>query len=77
MREAVGELVIPGALEPSQEEADQVLADALRHGHEGVVVKSLDSAVGRPDVVSGTTILGDGKVVCILDAVRILEQRVA
>jgi DNA ligase-1 len=43
LRGAVGELVIPGALAPSREEADQVLADALRHGHEGVVVKSLDS----------------------------------
>jgi DNA ligase-1 len=43
LHKAVGDLVIPGALEPSQEEADQVLADALRHGHEGVVVKSLDS----------------------------------
>jgi DNA ligase-1 len=43
LHKAVGDLVIPGALEPTQEEADQVLADALRHGHEGVVVKSLDS----------------------------------
>ena len=53
-----------------------ILVDRLI-GHQDVVVKSLDSTVGRPDVVSGTTILGDGKVVCILDAVRILEQRVA
>ena len=43
LHKAVGDLVIPGAMEPSQEAADQVLADALRHGHEGVVVKSLDS----------------------------------
>jgi DNA ligase 1 len=43
LHKAVGDLVIPGALEPTQEEADQVLADALRHGHEGVVVKALDS----------------------------------
>jgi DNA ligase-1 len=43
LHRAVGELVIPGVLEPSQDEADQVLADALRHGHEGVVVKALDS----------------------------------
>jgi DNA ligase 1 len=42
--EAVGEaLVIPGAVEPSEEEAEQVLADALDAGHEGVVVKSLAS----------------------------------
>ncbi|HYQ62990.1 ATP-dependent DNA ligase [Actinophytocola sp.] len=43
LHRAVGDLVIPGALEPSQEDADRILADALRHGHEGVVVKSLDS----------------------------------
>jgi DNA ligase-1 len=43
LHKAVGDLVIPGVLEPTQEEADQVLADALRHGHEGVVVKTLDS----------------------------------
>jgi chemotaxis protein histidine kinase CheA len=40
------------------------------------VVKGLDPTVGRPEVVSGTTILGDGRVACILDAVRILDQRV-
>lgn len=43
LHKAVGDLVIPGALEPSREAADAVLADALRAGHEGVVVKSLDS----------------------------------
>jgi two-component system chemotaxis sensor kinase CheA len=42
-------------------------------GHQDVVVKGLDPALGRPDVVSGTTILGDGRVACILDSVRILE----
>jgi len=42
-------------------------------GHQDVVVKGLDVALGRPDVVSGTTILGDGRVSCIVDAVRILE----
>jgi two-component system chemotaxis sensor kinase CheA len=42
-------------------------------GHQDVVVKGLDPELGRPDVVSGTTILGDGRVACILDAVRILE----
>jgi len=45
-------------------------------GHQDVVVKGLDPSLGRPDVVSGTTILGDGRVACILDPVRILEQRV-
>jgi DNA ligase 1 len=44
LHKAVGqELVIPGALEPTPEQAGQVLADALDRGHEGVVVKSLDS----------------------------------
>jgi two-component system, chemotaxis family, sensor kinase CheA len=46
-------------------------------GHQDVVVKGLDPALGHPDVVSGTTILGDGRVACILDAVRILDQRAA
>jgi DNA ligase-1 len=43
LRRAVGELVIPGELEPSAERADAVLAGALAAGHEGIVVKSLDS----------------------------------
>jgi two-component system chemotaxis sensor kinase CheA len=42
-------------------------------GHQDIVVKGLDPALGRPAVVSGTTILGDGQVACILDVVRILE----
>jgi chemotaxis protein histidine kinase CheA len=41
------------------------------------VVKSLDPTLGRPEVISGTTILGDGKVACILDAGRILDQRMS
>jgi two-component system, chemotaxis family, sensor kinase CheA len=53
-----------------------ILVDRLI-GHQDIVVKSLDTTVGRPDVVSGTTILGDGRVACILDAVRILDQRVS
>jgi two-component system chemotaxis sensor kinase CheA len=52
-----------------------ILVDRLI-GHQDVVVKSLDPTVGRPEVVSGTTILSDGRVACILDAVRILDQRV-
>jgi two-component system chemotaxis sensor kinase CheA len=51
-----------------------VLVDRLV-GHQDVVVKGLDPSLGHPDVVSGTTILGDGRVACILDAVRILDQR--
>ena len=53
-----------------------ILVDRLI-GHQDIVVKSLDATVGRPDVVSGTTILGDGRVACILDAVRILDQRMS
>ena len=44
LHKAVGDaLVIPGALEPTREEAEAVLARALDQGHEGVVVKELDS----------------------------------
>lgn len=53
-----------------------ILVDRLI-GHQDIVVKSLDPTLGRPEVISGTTILSDGKVACILDAVRILEQRLS
>jgi two-component system chemotaxis sensor kinase CheA len=53
-----------------------ILVDRLV-GHQDIVVKSLDPTLGRPGVVSGTTILGDGRVACILDAVRILDQRIS
>ena len=53
-----------------------ILVDRLI-GHQDIVVKSLDPTLGRPEVVSGTTILGDGKVACILDAGRILDQRMS
>jgi DNA ligase 1 len=43
LRRAVGQLVIPGLLDPTPEQADTLLAAALDAGHEGVVVKSLDS----------------------------------
>jgi DNA ligase-1 len=43
LHKAVGDLVIPGAMEPTTEQAEQVLADALAKGHEGVVLKALDS----------------------------------
>ncbi len=46
-------------------------------GYQDVVVKGLDPALGHPEVVSGAAILGDGRVACILDPVRILEQRSA
>jgi len=44
-------------------------------GHQDVVVKGLDPTLGRPDVVSGATILGDGRVACILDAAGIVALR--
>ncbi|TCO58517.1 ATP-dependent DNA ligase [Actinocrispum wychmicini] len=46
---AVGEHVIPGAVAPSADEAERILADSLEAGHEGVMVKALDSvyAAGR------------------------------
>jgi two-component system chemotaxis sensor kinase CheA len=53
-----------------------VLVDRLV-GHQDVVVKGLDPSLGRPDVVSGATILGDGRVACILDAAGIVAQREA
>ena len=53
-----------------------ILVDRLI-GYQDVVVKGLDPALGRPDVVSGATILGDGRVACILDPVRILDHRSA
>lgn len=53
-----------------------LLVDRLL-GHQDVVVKTLDLAVGRPEVVSGATILGDGRVACILDAAGILSRREA
>ena len=51
-----------------------VLVDRLV-GHQDVVVKGLDPSLGRPEVVSGTTILGDGRIACILDPMRILDLR--
>ena len=59
-----------------------VLRSAARHrgllvdrllGHEEVVVKALDPVLGRPPGVSAATILGDGKVACILDTVRLAD----
>ncbi len=53
-----------------------ILVDRLL-GHQDVVVKTLDLAVGRPELVSGATILGDGRVACILDAAGIVSRREA
>ncbi len=46
-------------------------------GHQDVVVKGLDPALGRPQLVSGTTILGDGRVACILDAASLVAREAA
>lgn len=43
LRTVVGDLLIPGTLDPTGAEADTILATALDAGHEGVIVKSLDS----------------------------------
>jgi DNA ligase-1 len=49
LHRAAPDHVIPGALEPDVPTAEKVLADALAIGHEGVVIKSLDTpyAAGR------------------------------
>ena len=49
-----------------------VLVDRLL-GHRSIVAKGLDPALGRTRLVSGTTIMGDGRVTCILDAQRVVE----
>jgi len=41
-----------------------------------IVVKPLDESLGRPLGISGATLLGDGRVVMILDAVGILDAHV-
>ncbi|MGH7628172.1 MAG: chemotaxis protein CheA [Gemmatimonadales bacterium] len=46
-------------------------------GHQDVVVKGLDPALGRPQLVSGTTILGDGRVACILDPAGVVAREAA
>jgi len=43
------------------------------HGIREVVVRSLDELAGRHPGVAGTTILGDGKPVLILDAAGLME----
>ena len=49
-----------------------VLVDRLL-GHRSIVAKGLDPALGRTRLVSGTTIMGDGRVTCILDAQRVVD----
>ncbi|MFD0202721.1 MULTISPECIES: ATP-dependent DNA ligase [Saccharothrix] len=49
LRRVAGAHVIPGAVSPAEAEASRVLDEALAAGHEGVMVKSLESvyAAGR------------------------------
>jgi len=49
-----------------------LLVDALL-GHHEVVVKALDPSLGRPPAVAAATILGDGRVACILDTGRLAD----
>jgi two-component system chemotaxis sensor kinase CheA len=49
-----------------------LLVDSLL-GHQEVVVKALDPTLGRPETIAATTILGDGRVACILDAAGIAD----
>lgn len=43
-------------------------------GHLRLVIKPLDPALGRPPGISAATLLGDGRIVMILDAGEILES---
>jgi two-component system chemotaxis sensor kinase CheA len=52
-----------------------LMVDALL-GHQDVVVKALDPSLGRPPAVAAATILGDGRVACILDTGRIADGQV-
>ncbi len=49
-----------------------LMVDALL-GHHEVVVKALDPTLGRPPAVAAATILGDGRVACILDTGRLAD----
>jgi two-component system chemotaxis sensor kinase CheA len=52
-----------------------IVVDGLK-GQQEVVIKALDPAVtGDPPVVAGATIMGDGRVVLILDVAALFEGR--
>ncbi len=53
-----------------------ILVDRLL-GHQEVVVKGLDDILGKGKVSSSASILGDGRIVFIMDVARILEQNFA
>jgi two-component system chemotaxis sensor kinase CheA len=48
-----------------------VLVDRLR-GQQEVVIKALDDYLGETAGVAGATILGDGRVVLIVDTAKIM-----
>ena len=52
-----------------------LLVDALL-GHHEVVVKALDPTLGRPTAIAAATILGDGRIACILDPGRLASRPV-
>ncbi len=49
-----------------------VLVDRLL-GHGAMVSKGLDPLLGRTRLISGTTIMGDGRITCILDAQHLVD----
>jgi two-component system chemotaxis sensor kinase CheA len=52
-----------------------IVVDRLK-GQQEVVIKALDPAVtGEPPVVAGATIMGDGRVVLILDVAALFEGK--
>ena len=52
-----------------------IVVDGLK-GQQEVVIKALDPAVtGDPPVVAGATIMGDGRVVLILDVAALFEGK--
>ena len=50
-----------------------LLIDRLS-GIRDIVVKGLDSLVGQPQGISGSTILGDGRVIMILDPASLVSM---
>jgi chemotaxis protein histidine kinase CheA len=50
-----------------------LLVNALE-GEEELVIKALDDRTAETDLVSGASILGDGKVVLILNLAAIVER---
>ena len=49
-----------------------MLVDRLL-GHGAMVAKGLDPLLGRTRLISGTTIMGDGRITCILDAQHLVD----